>query len=153
MHQMRQITHSTLEYRAASFTILWGVWLLCGNETSLDAMAFTVLRETWQSAFPGPVNISVGLTAVLTGVLYIVAIAINGKGATWTPITRLLCSGFNVAFFATVSFSIARVDFWSPGTLTYAAIACGFFTLFTYNTKRVEQSFSLIKGRIKWKTY
>lgn len=152
---MRMVSQYTLEYRAAVFTMLWGLWLIFGNETSLDATAFSYLKSTVDSvAFHSiPTHISLGIAAFSVGALYIIAIAINGQAILWTPITRLLCAGFNVALFATVAYSIAKVDFWSPGAFTYFAISCGFLSLFIANISRVETSVGLLWRRLNWKIF
>lgn len=144
--------NSTLENRGAIFTVVWGLWLFLGNSTSLDATAFAYLREVWTWG-DIEARYTLSVTAMLVGVSYMASIKINGAAMAWTPIVRLMCAGFNVAFFATIAYSISRVDFFSPGVITYAIISFGFYSLFRENIPRSLTSFSLIWSRLKWKAY
>lgn len=141
-----------LEYQAAGFTLLWGCWLLAGNETSLDAMAFDYLRGSWESAFPSvPARVSIGFFSVVIGLAYAAAIKINGAGRAWTPLVRVGCCSFNAAFFASVAWSVARADFWSTGVLTYTVLSVYFVWLFRLNLPRAEHAVEVIWGCWPWK--
>lgn len=144
--------NSTLEYQAAAFTIAWGVWLLIGNDTSLDAVAFNYLRQTWESAFPSvPARISIGFSSVLIGLMYAGAVFINGAGMSWTPLVRVGCCASNAAFFASFAWSIAVADPWSTGVLTYSVLSIYFTWLFRLNLPRAEHAVEILWGRRPWK--
>ncbi|MEL6467108.1 MAG: hypothetical protein AAFQ58_19270 [Pseudomonadota bacterium] len=145
---MITIKLSTLEYCAAAYTILWASFLLMGNETSLDAVAFSYLRDTW-GGDASSARVNLGMTGMFVGFAYATAITVNGRGLMWTPIARAACAGFNVALFATLAFSIALVDFWSPGVSTYSSIACVFLGFFLINMPRVEHSLLIMLGRVR----
>lgn len=151
---MREIStpNTSLEYRAAVASIIWGLWLMMGNETTLDAKAFEYLRETWTFGTLQP-RFSLGFTALTFGLIYAGSVRINGHGITWTPIVRMLCSGFNSALFSSVAYSISHSDFWSPGVVAYGIIAAGFFTLFYQNIPRASGSISILWSRFVWIKY
>ena len=143
---------SRLEYQAAAFTLLWGVWLLIGNDTSLDAVAFDYLRGSWERNFPSvPARVSIGFFSVLIGLLYAAAIKINGAGMTWTPLVRVVCCSLNAAFFASVAWSVGVADLWSTGVLTYTFLSMYFAWLFRLNIPRAELALQIIWGRRPWK--
>lgn len=141
-----------LEYQAAALTLAWGCWLLLGNDTSLDAHAFDYLRASWEANFPSvPARVSIGFFSVLIGLLYAAAIKINGQGMAWTPLVRVACCSLNAAFFASVSWSVAVVDPWSTGVLTYAFLSMYFAWLFRLNIPRAEHALEIIWERRPWR--
>lgn len=145
------IKTSSVEYFAAIYTFLWGVWALIGNSTTFDAMAFTILREGALSYAPNiPPHVTIGLFGILVGGLYFVAIYINGRGAMWTPFIRMGCAAANVIFFASISVGIASVDPLSPGVYTYAKIAIAFLIIFIWNFERTERALKIIGSKARW---
>ncbi len=149
MHE-ETIKLSTLEYRASAFSALWGVWLLLGNDTSLDAVAFQELVATWVDLIPGAsARISLGVTSLIIGLVYLAAVRINGLGMLWTPAFRLIACGFNSALFFSVAWSIAQVDPHSPGVFAYMAISLAFANICLRNVRRFEISILIMLERIR----
>lgn len=146
----RYIKLSTVEYCAAAAVIGFGLWVLFwGPDASLSAAAFAELRSNVNALGLGKPYRTVGLSAIIIGALYAVAIKINGDGMYWTPIVRGGACVLVVIFLANLSWSIDKIQQSSTGVFVYGILAAAFFGLFLANLDRIAHALILIGRHIR----
>lgn len=141
---------ATIEYFAAAAVFGWGLWLLVwGSDSAISSAAFAYLRASVEGWGFGPAWRVLGLLGMASGVLYAIAVKINGAGMMWTPIVRgTTCVGA-VIFYANLVYSIMQVQPSSTGVYSYATISVFYACLFVANLDRFAVSLVLIWERLR----
>lgn len=141
---------ATIEYFAAAAVFGWGLWLLVwGSDSAISSAAFAYLRASVEGWGLGPAWRVLGLLGMASGVLYGVAIKINGAGMMWTPIVRgTTCVGAAI-FYVNLVYSIMQVQPSSTGVYSYATISVFYACLFVANLDRFAVSLVLIWERLR----
>jgi len=147
-YQPRTVDLSTIEYFAAAFIFGWGFWILSwGPGEAVSAAAFDFFRNWILLMDIGPPWRVIGITGMIAGLLYAVAICINGRGMYWTPIVRGTSCILAVIFLVNLSASVFQIQPSSTAVYTYGSLSVIYFSIFMANLRRLAHSLELIWER------
>lgn len=106
-----------LEWMISIYTLWFGLMLTLPMMSMSAASFIGALRMFGETTWGG-IYASVGA-------LHCYALHINGRAA-WTPFARLAALFLNANAFLAMALSLAPVNFWGTGVLTYGFMAIGF---------------------------
>jgi len=126
----------------------FGLWILAwGNGGAISAPAFAQVRANVQDMGIGEPYAVLGLACMFLGLIYTIAIKINGHGMYWTPLARGgACVTISI-FMLHFSASIAATQVASTGVFSYFAAGVAYFSIFIAHLPRISRALILIWER------